>query len=88
MSTVIAAFGGGIPLIDLDKVSAIPRCFIFELGHELTPSHVTDRFCQFVVLDHVLHCQALDADRLVFTDQACGELLQEVTASISDTGMG
>ena len=87
MSTVKAAFGGGIPLVDLDQVPSIPRCFVFQLGHKLTPTHITDRFCKTVVLDHVLDLQALDADRLVFTDQACRELMQEVTASISNTGM-
>src|SRR2546429_9373929 len=87
MSTVKAAFGRGIPLVNLDQVAAIPCCLVFEVGHKLTPTHITDSFCQTVVLDHVLHLQALDADRLVFTDQAGRELVQEVAASISDTGM-
>ena len=87
MSAVIATFGGGIPLVDLDQVPAIPHCLIFELGHKLRPSHITDRFCKAMIFDHVLDCQALNADRLVFTYQVCRELMQEVTASISDTSM-
>ena len=87
MSTVKAAFGGGIPLVDLDQVPPIPCCFVFQLGHKLTPTHITDRFCQTVIFDHVLDLQTLHADRLVFTDQACRELMQEVTASLSNTGM-
>ena len=87
MSAVKAAFRRGIPLVDLDKIPAIPCCLIFQLGHELRPTHVTDSFCQTVVLDHVLDVQALNADRLVFTNQPCRELVQEVTASISDTSM-
>src|SRR6266853_3304991 len=87
MSTVKAAFGRGIPLVDLDQVPAIPRCFVGQKGHKLTPPHVTDRFCQRVVFDHVLNRQRLDTDRLVFTNQTCRELVQEVTASLSNTGM-
>ena len=87
MSTVKATLGRGIPLVDLDKVPAIPRCLVFQLGHKLTPSHITESFCQTVVLHHVLDRQRLNADRLVFTYQASRELVQEATASISDTGM-
>ena len=87
MPTVKAAFGGGIPLVDLDQGSPIPSCFVFEVGHKLTPTHVTDRFCQAMIFDHVLDCQALDADRLVFTDQPCRELMQEVTTPISNARM-
>src|SRR6266487_1340099 len=87
MSTVRAPFGRGIPLVDLGKVPAIPCCFVGQKGHKLTPPHVTDRFSQTVIFDHVLDRQRLDTDRLVFTDQACRELVQEITASLSDTGM-
>ena len=77
MSTVKAAFGRGIPLVDLDEVSAIPCCLVFQLGHKLTPTHVTDSLGQTVVFDHVLDCQRLDTDRLVFTDQTCRELCRK-----------
>ena len=87
MPTVKATFGGGIPLVDLDQGSPIPCCFVFELGHELTPTHITDRFCKAMIFDHVLDCQALDADRLVFTYQPCRELMQEVTTPISNARM-
>src|SRR5712692_3157687 len=87
MSTVKTAFGGGVPLVNLDEVSPIPCCLVGQKGHKLTPPHITDRLSQTVVLDHVLDCQRLDADRLVFTNQACRELMQEITASISDTGV-
>src|SRR5207244_2731632 len=56
-------------------------------GHKPTPPHVTDRFSQTVIFDHVLDRQRLDADRLVFTNQTCRELVQEITASLSNTGM-
>src|SRR5712691_4872518 len=87
MSTGKAAFGRWIPLVDLDQVASIPLCFVVQLGHKLTPAHVTDRFGELGVLDHVPHSQTLHADRLVFTNQTCGELMQEVTTTISDPGM-
>src|SRR6266566_9106449 len=84
MSTGKATFRRGIPLVNLHQVPAVPLRFVFQLGHKLTPPHVTDRFTQLVVLEHVLHLQALYTDRLVFTDQACRELMQEFTAAISN----
>ncbi len=70
MSTVKAAFGGRISLVDFDRVSPTPLCFVFQLGHKLTLTHVTHRFGKTVILDHVLDVQTFDADGLVFTDQA------------------
>src|SRR5260370_25084361 len=87
MSTGKAPFRRGIPLVNLHQVPPVPLCFVFQLGHKLTPPHVIDGFTQVVVLDHVLHVQALHTDRLVFTDQACRELMQEVTAAISDASV-
>src|SRR6202035_1108568 len=82
-----AAFGGGVPPVNLDKVPAIPCRLVFQLGHKLTPSDIANRFTEFRILDHVLDSKTFDADRLVFTDQACRELVREITAAISDTGM-
>jgi hypothetical protein len=87
MPTVEAAFGGGIPFVDLDQVPPIPLSFVFQLGHKLRPTYTTDSFCKTVVLDHVFDVQALHTDRLVFTYQAGRELMQEVTAAISNTGV-
>src|SRR5260370_40611913 len=87
MSRFEAGFRGGIPLVNLDEVASIPLRFIVQLGHKLTPPDVTDRFAQLAVLDHVLHLQTLDADRLIFTAQACRKFVREITATISDTGM-
>src|SRR5260221_7935439 len=74
-------------LVNLDEVASIPLRFIVQLGHKLTPPDITDRFAQLAVLDHMLHLQTLDADRLIFTDQARRKFVQEITATISDTGM-
>src|SRR5437764_4536853 len=41
---------------------------VFQLAHELAPSHIADTLGQAVVLEHVLDRQALDAHHLVFAD--------------------
>lgn len=87
MSTVKAAFGGWVPPINPDQGSTIPCCFIFKLGHKLRPSNIADSLCKAVIFDHVLDSETLNADRLVFTDQACRELMEEVRTSVSNLGM-
>ncbi len=87
MPTLETALGRGVPLVNLDQVAPIPSRFVGELGDELRPAHVRDGLGQLGVLHHVLDGQRLHADRLVFTNQAGGELVQEVTASISYPGM-
>src|SRR5438045_2872886 len=57
MTTIEAALRGGVELVNPDKGSAIPLGFVFQLAHELTPSHITNRFGKTVVLYHVLDLQ-------------------------------
>ena len=87
MLAAMAGFRRGIPLINLDQHSSIPLGFVFQLPDKLTPSYITDRFCKAVVLDHVLDCQTLHADHLVFVNDAGGELVLIVMSTIVDTGM-
>jgi hypothetical protein len=77
----------GIEPIDLDQGSSIPLGFIFQLADELAPAYIADRFGERVVLDHILDCQALHADHLVFVDDACREFVLVVSASIGDTSV-
>src|SRR3989442_5065190 len=87
MSTVKAAFGRGVPLVNLDNGTPIPCRFVFQLPDKLTPSHIGDGLSQAVVFDHILDLQTLNADRLVFTDQPCRELVLIITPSVTDTSM-
>src|SRR5260370_20997195 len=77
----------GIEPIDLDQGPSIPLGFIFQLADELAPAHIADRFGERVVLDHILDCQALHADHLVFVDDACREFVLVVSPSIGDTSV-
>jgi hypothetical protein len=53
----------------------------------LRPAHVADGFTQRAVLDHVLHRQRLDTYDLVLAYESGRKFVQEITASVSDTGM-
>src|SRR5258708_1365086 len=87
MSAVKAAFGKGIELVNLDKHTSIPGCFVFQLPDELTPANIADSLSKAVVLDHVLDSQALHAHDLVFVDDARRKLVLIVSSSISNAGM-
>ncbi len=87
MTTVKTAFGGGVPLVKIDKGTSIPGRFVLQLPDELTPTYVRDGFSQAVVLDQILDLQTLDTDRLVFTNQVCRELVLIITPSVTDTSM-
>src|SRR5450759_3445517 len=87
MPTVKAAFGGGVPFVNLDQGSSIPLCFILQLPHELAPSHIGDGFGEAVVLHHVLDGQTLDAYDLVLAYDLCRELVLIITPSLGNTGV-
>ncbi len=87
MLAVMTRFTGGIPTVNYDEGSRVPLAFVLQLADELTPSHITDGFCQRVILDHVLDGQTLHANHLVFANYACRELLLVVTSAVLDTGM-
>ena len=71
MLAVIARFTRWIPTINFDEGSSVPLALIFQLADKLTPSHITDRFCQAVIFDHVLDSQTLHANHLIFVHNAC-----------------
>src|SRR5437879_13478735 len=75
MSTVKAAFGGGIPLVNLDEGTPIPCRFVLKLSDKLTPSHIRAGFCQAVVLNHILDVQAFDTSDLDFAYDASRDLV-------------
>ncbi len=80
MPTAKAAFRGRVPLVNFDEGTAIPCCFIFQLTHKLTPSHITYSFSQTMVFDHVLDAKTLKTDRLVLTNYLRREFVLIVTS--------
>ena len=87
MATRAAAFAAGIPLVNRDEGTPIPGGFVLQLTDKFSPADIVDRFRQRRMLGHRLHRQALDADRLVLTDQAGREFVGEITATVSNAGM-
>src|SRR5262245_51409939 len=87
MSAVGASPGTGIPRVDGDERAAVPCDLAGEPAHEPAPIHVADGRGQAGMLDHRLHAQALYAHRLVLTDDARREPVQEVAATVRDAVM-
>src|SRR6266480_3290228 len=87
MTTVETALRGRIPRVNLDERSPVPLCFVCELSHKLTPSHIRDGLGKLVVLYHILDVQTLDAYDLVLTYDLCRELVLRVTPPIGNPGM-
>jgi hypothetical protein len=85
MSTIKAAFRGWVPAVNPDHGSTIPCTLVFQLGHKRTPPDITDCLGKAVILNHVFDSETLNADRLVFTDQASREFVLEITAAINNT---
>lgn len=81
------AFTTRIPAIDLDQGSPVPLGLVPELTDQLTPRRVTDVPGEGVVADHVRDRKALHHDRLVLTNQAGGELVQVIPATICNAGV-
>ena len=82
MTTVKAAFGGRIPLVNLDQGSSIPGGFVLKLSDNVRPTHVTESFCQAVVFDQMLDLPTLDAYDLVFAYDANRELVVIVSSAV------
>src|SRR5713101_3860006 len=87
MSTGVTTLGGWIPLVNLDKGSTIPLCFVLQLAGKFTPTHIANTLSKGVVLDHVLDLQTLDADHLVLVNNAGRELMLIVSTPISYLGV-
>jgi len=87
MPTIKAAFGTGIPLVDSHDSAPIPGCFVLQLADQLAPAHVADGFGKHVIFQHPFHVEAFHTQHLVFVDQACGQLVEEVLPPICNAGM-
>ena len=77
----------GIPPVNLDQGAPVPGGFVLQLANELAPADIVNGFRQCRMLDHRLHMQALHANRLVLTDDAGREFVQEIAATISNAGV-
>src|SRR5215813_78632 len=82
MPADVAPLAAGIPTVHLDECAPVPVGFVFQLADELPPANFVNGLGQRRMLHHRLHAQALDADRLVLTNEAGRELVGKITASV------
>lgn len=87
MSARRANLTARIPAADLDESPPIPSRLVFKLSHEFAPTRVRNRLGKTAVLLQSNYVQILDRDRLVFTDDAGRELVQEIFARICNLGV-
>ena len=66
--------------IDLQDGRTAPCSLVSEHSKERRPARVRNGTRKMVVPQHIPDLQVLDGDHLVFADQPCCELLQEVLA--------
>src|SRR5450755_446602 len=85
--TAMTGLRRGTPLVDLHQGSSVPLCLIFQLTDELAPSHIVNRLGEAAIFDHVLDRQTLQADHLVFVNNAGRKFVLVVTTTITNTGM-
>ena len=72
LSTALAARK---PSVNLNQRPTIPLALIFQLTHQLSPACISNCLCQLMVLQHILHRQIFDSNRLVFTYQSSCQLV-------------
>jgi hypothetical protein len=87
MPAIETALRRRIELVNLDQVPSIPFSLVFQLPYEFSPADIGYSLTQLPIFHHVLHRQTFHTDRLVFTDQACRELVQEVLATVGYASM-
>src|SRR5215472_13764915 len=87
MTTGATRLAGRVPAINLDQAAPVPLGLVFQVPHELAPTHISDRLGKGGMLHHVLDCQALDHDRLVLTNEFRRKLVLISTTSIGYSGM-
>jgi len=84
MATPEAPLRGRVELINLDKGTSVPLCFVFQLAHKFTPADITNGFTQLGVVYHILDLQTLHTYDLVLTYDASLELVLIVLSSIGN----
>src|SRR6266851_3252102 len=84
MTTVKAALGGWVPLVNFHNGTLVPLCFVLKLSDKFSPTYITDSFRQTVVLDHIFDVQTLDAYDLVFAYDLGREFMLIVSSPVGN----
>lgn len=84
MPAVSTALRARKPTVDLDQVAPIPCGFIGQLPDQFPPTRIANRASQLMVSHHILHCQVLNRDGLVFSHQSSRQLMQKILSSVRD----
>jgi hypothetical protein len=73
-----------LPAADTYQRAPIPSAFVFKLSGEFSPSGVGYGSSYLVVRHHAAYVQILDHNRVGFTNEISGQLMQSVAANVCD----
>ena len=84
VSAIRAAFGRWIERVSQENLTTVPLTFVYQLPPEFVKTHIRNRLCQMMVLQHAAHVQVFQHDcRLGFRQQT-GSLMQGILANVGD----
>jgi hypothetical protein len=70
VTAMSTTFRAGKASVNFNQRPTVPLALVFQLSNQLGPASISDRLCKFVVLQHILHSQILDSNRLIFAYQS------------------
>jgi len=82
-----AEFTARVETVDHNEALAVPTGLVFKECAELTPASVRDGLSQTAALDHVRRCEVFDHDGVELADDLGGQLMMEVSSSVSNLGV-
>lgn len=80
----MAGLGGRIPAVDLNDLSSIPSCLVFDLPHQFVEAHVRYRLRQPPVRHHPLDVQVFQHDHLVLVHDAAADPMEMVAPDVGN----
>ena len=86
VTTSRTCFAAGIEAVDLDQLPTIPLAFVSEADQEHAPSSVRYYSGEAMVANHPSDIQILDNDHLIFANEASGEFVHLVAATVGHLG--
>ena len=82
VTTISTALTAGEPTVNLNKGTSVPLALVVKLSNQLSPSCITNTECKLGIFHHILNCQILNNDGLVFTHQLSSQFMEEVFTAI------
>ena len=80
-----ATLATGKPSVNLNQCPTIPLALILHLANQLGPTCISNGGADFTVLQHILHRQILDSNRLIFAYQSSRQFVKKIFSGIGNS---